>query len=126
MAQIKKSYDKLIVGKAIWKQVMVTALLCGKAVVVAAKSTINKVKSIENRVYTYLIGVAWYALRGEIGAPRMESRIMETMLMYAKDTSTGSFEQVKMYMEHIQTGKVGWIRTVNTYLAKLGIYCRLK
>ena len=50
MAQIKKSYEKVTVGKAIWKQIMVTALLFGKAVVVAAKSTINKVQSIKNRV----------------------------------------------------------------------------
>ena len=74
----------------------------------------------------YLIGVAGYAtiaaVSVEIGASRMESRIMETMLMYAKDTSTGNFEQEKMYMEHdIQTGKGEWIRTVNSHMTKLGI-----
>ena len=55
MAQIKKSYDKVTVGNTIWKQIMVTALLFGKAVVLAAKLTINKVKSIENGVYKYLV-----------------------------------------------------------------------
>ena len=126
ISQITKSFDKVIVGKAIWKLMMVPGLLFGKAVVVTAKSTINKVQSIENRVYKYLIGVAGYAtiaaLRGEIGASRMESRVMETMLMYAKDTSTGDFEQVKTYMEHdIQTSKGEWIRTVNSHMTKLGI-----
>ena len=99
---------------------MVTSLLFGKAVVVAAKSTINKIQSLENRVYKYRIGVE--VLRGEIGAPRMESRIMETMLMYARDTITGNFEEVKKYINHdIQTGKEEWVRTANDYRMRLGI-----
>ena len=114
--------------KAIWKQVMATSLLFGKAVVVAAKSTINKVQSLENRVYKYLRGLGGYvtiaAPRGEIGASRMESRIMETMLMYARDTITGNFEEVKKYMIHdIQTGKGEWVRTVNDYRMRLDISC---
>ena len=99
---------------------MVTSLLFGKAVVVPAKSTIKKIQSLENRVYKNLIGVGGYvtiaALRGEIGASRMESRIMEIMLMYARYTITGNFEEVKRYMNHdIQTGKGEWVRTANDY-----------
>ena len=79
ISQIKKSYDKTTVGKVIWKQIMVTALLFVKAVVMAAKTTIKKVQTIENRVYRYLLGVAGYvavaALRGEVGASRMETRV---------------------------------------------------
>ena len=63
---------------------MVTSLLFGKSVVVAAKSTIETIQRFENRVYKFLIGVAGdvtiAVLRGEIGASRMESRIMESML----------------------------------------------
>ena len=64
MVQIKRRYDKVTVGKAIWKQVIVTALLFGKAVVVAAKTIISKIQAIENRVYKYLLGVAGYATVG--------------------------------------------------------------
>ena len=118
-AQIKKSYDKVTVDKAKWKQIMVTALLFGKAVVVVAKTTINKVQTIENRVYRYLLGVAIYVtvaeLRKEIGASRMETIVMETMLMYEKDTLTGNFEQINMYNDHvIQTERGEWIRTART------------
>ena len=64
-----------------WKLVMVAGLLFGKAVVVTAKSTIAKIQAIENRVWKYLLGLGGYttvaALRGEIGASMMESRIME-------------------------------------------------
>ena len=51
ISQIKKSYDKIIVGKAIWKLMMIPGLLFGKAVVVTAKITIEKIQRIENRVW---------------------------------------------------------------------------
>ena len=51
MAQIKKIYDKVTVGKAIWEHIMITALMFGKAVVIAEKTTINKVQSLVNRIY---------------------------------------------------------------------------
>ena len=38
--QIKKSFDKVIVGKAIWKLMMVPGFLFGKAVLVTVKTTI--------------------------------------------------------------------------------------
>ena len=81
IVQIKKSYAKVTVGITIWKQVMVTSLLFGKSVLVAVKSTIEKIKRY----------VTIAALRGEIGASRMESRIMESMLMYARETLIGNF-----------------------------------
>ena len=47
---------------------METSLLFGKSVVVAAKSTIEKIQRYEHKVYKFLIGVAGYvtiaALRG--------------------------------------------------------------
>ena len=96
-AQIRKSYDKVTVGKTIWKQIMVTVIMFGKVVIVPiAKSNIRKVQTVENSVYRYLLGVGGYttiaALRGEIGASRMETRAMETALMYIKDMMEGSFE----------------------------------
>ena len=78
---------------------MMSSLLFGKSVVVAAKSTIEKIQRWENKVYKHLIGVAGYvtiaALRGEIGTSMMESRIMETMLIYTRETLIGSFENIK-------------------------------
>ena len=45
--QIKKSFDKVIVRKSIWKLMIVPGLLFGKAVVVPAKTTIEKIQRIE-------------------------------------------------------------------------------
>ena len=108
---------------------MIPGLLFGKAVVVTAKSTIDKIQRIENRVWRYLLELGGYttveALRGEIGAYMMVSRIMETMLLYVIDTLSSNFEQLKTYMNHeIEMGKGQWIKTINEYREKLGISSR--
>ena len=103
ISQVKKCYDKVTVGKAMWKLVMIAALLFGKAVVVTAKSTIAKIQAIENRVWKYLLGLGGYttvaALRGEIGTSMMESRIMKMMLMFVNYTLASNFEKIKTYMK---------------------------
>ena len=75
------------------------ALMYGKQVVVLSKKVIEKLQAIENGVYRYLIGVAGYSpvatLRGEVGASRVESRVMETILMFARDTLQGKFDKSK-------------------------------
>ena len=67
---------------------MIASLLYGKQIVMVSKKTVKKVQAVENRVYRYLLGVAGYvavaALRGEIGASRMETRILETVLLFCE------------------------------------------
>ena len=94
-AKIRKSYDMVTIGKTIWKQIMVTEFMFGKAVISMTRSNIRKVQAVENSVYRYLMGVGGYAmiaaLRGEIDASRMKTRAMETTLMYLKDMLGSSF-----------------------------------
>ena len=82
-----------------WKQQAVPALLFGKQVVTLTKKIIDKLQKIENNVYRYLLGVGpttpVETLRGEVGASSVESRIMETMLTFTRDTLQGKFEDIK-------------------------------
>ena len=95
MAQIKKSADKVIVGKAIWKLMALPAILFGRAVIPTCESLIEGLQRLENRVWRYLLNIGGYstveALRGEMGASMVRSRVMETMLLYAMDTLKGKF-----------------------------------
>ena len=89
-----------------------------------AKTTIEKLQRIENRVWKYLLGVGGYttveSLRGEIGTSMILSRIMETVLLYVVDTLSSSFENLKMYMnDGIEKEKGQWINAVNEYRMKL-------
>merc|ERR1712179_501380 len=50
-SQIRKSVDMVIVGKAVWKLMAITALLFGRAVVTTSKRNIGKLQIIENKVW---------------------------------------------------------------------------
>ena len=66
--------------------------------------------------------IAVAALRGEIGASRVETRIIETILLFAKDSFTGPFEKIKDYMSHEKETEKGiWIRTANSYRQEIGV-----
>jgi len=51
LAKIKRSADKVIVGKAIWKLMAIPALLYGRAVVTTTKEQITKIQRLENKVW---------------------------------------------------------------------------
>ena len=114
---IKKSYDVTSVGKALWKQQAVPAIMFGKQIVILNKKIKEKLQVIENNVYRNLLGVGpttpVETLRGEIGASEVDSRVMETVLMFARDTLQGKFEDIKGYMTHdLESGKGRWAREI--------------
>ena len=62
------------------------------------------------------------SLRGEIGASMMQTRIMETMLLFVVDTLAGEFNEVKRLMnDTIDKGRGKWINTINEYRRELGL-----
>ena len=72
------------------------------------------------------MGIGGYAtvdaLRGEMGASLVGSRVMETVLLYALHTMQGSFENVKDMMEDTMSVKKGrWYNNVSKYMEALGI-----
>ena len=113
ISQIKKSFDKVIVGKAIWKMMSLPAILFGRAVITTSKTNIEKIQRIENKVWRYLLGIGGYsmveALRGEIGASLIKSRIMETMLLFIVDTMASNFSSIKdMMNDSIEKKRGKW------------------
>ena len=126
ISQIKKSCDKVIVGKAIWKLMAIPSILFGRAVVTTSKTNIEKIQRIENKVWRYLLGIGGYstveALRGEIGASMVRSRVMETMLLYMVDTLASEFTNIKNMMKDTLTKRKGkWYNTINEYRQELEI-----
>merc|ERR1712179_486654 len=126
LAKIKRSADKVIVGKAIWKLMAIPALLFGRAVITTTKEQIEKIQRLENKVWRCLLGIGGYStvesLRGEIGASMVKSRVMQTVLMYVVDTLTSKFKNVKAMMLHtIEKEKGKWFKFANGYRIELGI-----
>ena len=60
------------------------------------------------------------SLRSEIGASKVITRVMETVLLFAKETLEGEFVKVKRHMEtEIKKNKGSWINRANSYLETL-------
>ena len=116
----------VIVVKAIWKLMAIPSILFGRAVITTSKTNIEKLQRIENKVWRYLLGIGGYAtveaLRGEIGASMVKSRIMETMLTYMIDTMTSEFTNIKNMMKDTITKRKGrWFNTIDDYRKELEI-----
>merc|ERR1711895_67804 len=71
MSEVRKSADKVIVGKAIWKQISVPSILFGRAVVPTCNTLAENLQRIENKVWRHVMGIGGYSalasLRGEMG-----------------------------------------------------------
>ena len=77
-SKVASSYDKVTVGKALWKQVVMASLMFARGVIIQCKDNLDKVQRIEYGVYRYLLVVAGFtaveALRGEIGASLVDDK----------------------------------------------------
>ena len=126
MAEVRKSADKVIVGKAIWKQMAVPSIMFGRAIVPTSKTKIEALQRKENKVWRHVLGIGGYstvdALRGELGASMVKSRVMETTLQYVRNVMNSKFENIReMMKDTIEQKKGNWYRTVNSYVEELGI-----
>jgi len=102
------------------------SILFGRAVITTSKTKIEKLQRIENKVWRYFLGIGGYstieALRGEIGASMVETRIMETMLLYMVDTMASGFTNIKnMMKDTITKRKRKWYNTIDEYRQELNI-----
>ena len=100
------------------------SILFGRGVVTTSRSSIEKVQRIENKVWRYLLGIGGYssveALRGEIGASMIKSRMIETVLLFLVDTMNGEFSNVKTMMtDTLEKGRGKWYNTVDEYRQEL-------
>ena len=107
----------------------IPSILFSIAVIQKSETNIKKFQRIENKVWRYLLGIGGYstveALRGEIGASMIKSRIMETMLAYLIDTMASEFTNIKNMMnDAIVRGKGRWYDTINRYRLELGLTWR--
>ena len=126
IGEVRKSADKAIVGKAIWKSISVPSILFGRAVIPTTKTQALKLQRKENMVWRNILGIGAYSanssLRGEIGSSLMKTRIMDSTLQYARDVLNGKFTKIKELMEDTIKREVGdWYNITNSYLEELGI-----
>ena len=80
----------------------IPSILFGRAVVPSCNSKIEAIQRKENRIWRYLMRIGAYstvdALRGEMGASMVKSRVMETTLQFARDALNSKFLNIKEMM----------------------------
>ena len=78
---IERSCNKVMMGKLYWKSVVLPSVLLGVGLMEFTKDQIERLQRIENSVYRKILGakreVTIVTMLGEIGASRMESRIIQ-------------------------------------------------
>ena len=123
---IETSCNKLLVGKTWWKNVIVPGVLTGVGVLSFTVEQVDRLQVIENRVYRRLMGVtratAISALRGEVGASLMRSRIIESKVKLAKSMMTSDNELVREVANRVlRDGDSNWNKLLKRYMVEVGI-----
>ena len=93
---------------------MIPSIMYGRAIIPQSDEQIKAVQVIENGVWKKLMGLGGYvttaSLRGKIGASLVETRAMETLLMYAKDTLDCTFDNMGCLITYeMEFNAGGWM-----------------
>ena len=123
---IKRSCNKMLVGKTYWKGVILPSALHGISLMDPTKKEINKLQTAENKTYRTILGgrrgTAIAAIRGETGASLMSSRFMKAKIMLARSIWRGKNKLVKEVLQKMRGDRGNkWNKKLNSYLEQLGI-----
>ena len=123
---IAKSCNKLLIGKTYWKSLVLPSILYGSNVMTLTEVEINKLQTIENGVYRQILGAPRYAanaaLRGEIGASLMSTRIITGRLQYVRNIMQGQNQLLKeVLVEMIEDSKNKWMKKTISYIEEAGL-----
>ena len=121
-----KCVNRMLMGKAYWKNLILPSLLYGTGVMTFNAREIKKLQVIENAAYRRILearsNTPICALRGEIGSSLMKTRFMETKVLLTKSIIDGSNKLTKQILEETKRQKGSkYNRTMNDYLRNLNI-----
>ena len=123
---IKKSCNKLLIGKTYWKSLALPSILYGTNIMPITEGEINKLQVIENGVFRQMLGAPKYApnaaLRGEVGASLMSTRVITGRLQYVRSILQGKNQLLKeVVIEMTENDQNKWMKTTMTYMREAGL-----
>ena len=123
---IAKSCNKLLIGNTFWKGLVLPSVLYGTNMIFLTENEIRKLQVIENRVFCKILGAPKYvpncAIRGDVGASLMITRIISGRLRYLRGILQGKNEMLKEMIGEMREGnKNKWMRTTMLYLEQVGL-----
>ena len=126
-SMIVQSSNKLLIGKTYWKSIVLPTILYASAIIGFTKQEIEELQKIENSVYRVILGAPKYtqvaALRGEIGASKMETRIRENQLKYMKYIEEHNRNDLlkRILDEKKEIKNEYWIKTSEEFMKNAGL-----
>ena len=123
---IKRSCNKMLIGKTYWKGVTLPAVMYGSGLMELTQKQTNKLQAIENRAYRTMLGArkgtANVCIRGETGESLMKSRLMKERIMMAHSIWNGSNKVVKEVLRRRRRDRGDrWAKALNRQLEELGV-----
>ncbi|XP_043192465.1 uncharacterized protein LOC122365374 [Amphibalanus amphitrite] len=123
---IARSCNKLMIGKTFWKSLALPSILYGANIFYITEEEVKKLEMIENGVYRQILGAPRYtancALRGEIGASTMKTRVMKGHLQYVRSTLQGNNQLLKEVIEtQLEEKSTKWAKMINAHLETLNL-----
>ena len=125
-SMINKCCNNILIGKTYWKVMVLSSVLQGLGVMSFNMEFIKQLQYIENGVFRKILGARDHTpntvLRGEIGSSLMETRFMQTKLLFVKSILEGENELLKEILNNtVGDNKNVWNRKLNDYLRNLDI-----
>lgn len=126
-SMIVQSSNKLLIGKTYWKSIVLPTILYASAIIGFTKQEIEELQKIENSVYRVILGAPKYtqvaALRGEIGASKMETRIRENQIKYMKYIEEHNRNDLlkRILDEKKEIKNEYWIKTSEEFMKNAGL-----
>ena len=116
-----RSSNKLLVGKTYWKCVCIPRLLFASSVIPMNQNFIQHLQRSENKAFRHLFNAPKYtpvsALRSEVGASLMVSRIHKNKLNFLKHLVTTKNSLLKkVALKQIQKKKSPWGKEIGKIL----------
>ena len=123
---INKCCNNILIGKTYWKVMVLSSVLQGLGVMSVNKDFIKQLQTIENGVFMKIFTARDHTpntvLRGEIGSSLMETRFIQTKLLFVNNILEGENELIKQILYNtIEDNKNTWKRKFKDYLRDLNI-----
>ena len=123
---IKRSCNKMMIGKIYWKGVILPSVLHGIGLMEMNKREIGKLQAIENRAYGTILGARkgtpTATIRGETGASLVRTRFIKARIMLAHSIWNGKNELVKGILRNMRNDRGNtWNKQLNQYLEEINL-----
>ena len=123
---IDRSCNKVLMGKLFWKSIVLPSILLGAGLMDFTKDQIERLQRVENSVYRKILGARGdttiVTMLGEIGASRMESRIIQERLMITKCMMETPIELIREVLRSIRENKFNkWNIRLKEYMEEAKI-----